>query len=195
MNDSNYSDLELIEMIQAGGSTCNSAIKLLSNLHKHSMLRQIERFGKGQLDKEYIWQRSLCVFYESVITKKYEKKYLTSTTIGGFLYGTVRNLCFAELRRRGRLVELGGHAEDMVQIRSYEFDGFPEETSVSSNPVLVELVKKGLGKECMRILLLYYYEEMTIDQMAKKLGRSRSAVAKKYQRCKKQARAIVTQSK
>lgn len=129
-------------------------------------------------DAEDLLQEAVVILWERVRGGTFEYTAKLST----FLYGTARNLWLRRLARKRKEAPRGGDPDD------------PPDPDLSPLEVLMEdertaalaSAMERLGDPCRAILLLYYYEELPMEEIARRMGfaNADTAKSKKYQ-CKK----------
>jgi RNA polymerase sigma factor (sigma-70 family) len=175
------SELRLLERIAAGDET---ALVALYDANRRPVRNYILRNNGTVDDADDMLQEALVVLWERVRTGKFELRAHTGT----FIYAIVRNLWLRRLARARR-----------------EPAGTTAETAVSSDaPSPVELLMEQeeagairdaldtLGDPCRRLLVLYYWEEMSMERIAVAMGfaNADTVKSKKYQ-CKKSLEQIL----
>jgi RNA polymerase sigma factor (sigma-70 family) len=129
-------------------------------------------------DAEDLLQESLVVLWERVRSGRFEYKARLST----FIYATARNIWMQTLRKRE------ARATSELDPEAHE------DPALSPLDVLIQTehstqISEALGKigeQCRKLLLLFYWEELSMNEIALQLGfaNADTAKAKKYQ-CKK----------
>jgi RNA polymerase sigma factor (sigma-70 family) len=123
-------------------------------------------------------QESLVILWERIRAGSFEYKAHLST----FIYATVKNLWLQRLRKK----KLFSSAE--IDPEAHE-DQSPSALEGLIATERVEMVRDALetiGEQCRKLLLLFYWEEQSMEEIAVHLGfaNADTAKAKKYQ-CKK----------
>jgi RNA polymerase sigma factor (sigma-70 family) len=128
-------------------------------------------------DAKDLLQEALVILWERVRGGRFE----ASSRLGTFLHGIVRNLWLRRLARRRRETP-----EDTGDDRVSDSASPLEELVASEEADLVRMALDRLGDPCRRMLLLYYWEEMSMEQIAAAMGfaNADTVKSKKYQ-CKK----------
>ncbi|HEX9511103.1 MAG TPA: sigma-70 family RNA polymerase sigma factor [Puia sp.] len=169
-----YTDTELIAAI-GDKSSLNKAILFLYQQYSESTGSFIIHYGGSQQDAEDVFQETVVSFIE--IVKK--GKYRMEATIKTFLVSVAKNIWMNELKRRER----SGYRE-----KQFEYGREQKEADVSyhisdleKKRQLRELVYK-LGEPCRKILMLFYYENLSMKEIVDHLPYENEQVVrnKKY---------------
>lgn len=129
-------------------------------------------------DAEDMLQEALVILWERVRTGKFEY----TAQLGTFIFGTARNLWLRRLARSRR--EIPGTAEGADAASD---DPGPLDLMVETEEAaMIARALDHLGEPCRKLLLLFYWEEHSMDEIASQLGfaNAETAKSKKYQ-CKK----------
>ncbi len=162
----NMSDEELVAGIKVGN---HQALKVLYKTH-YPMVQSFVLNNSGSIDEaKDIYQETVIVFYEKVRSEGFE---LTSK-IKTFLYAVSRRLWLKQLNVKGRKV---GEVRDDVHYEvPAELDGMEEREQ------RLRLLKKSmdaLGEPCKTILTDFFYRQLTMVEIAEKMGYTNAANAK-----------------
>jgi len=170
-----HDDARLVEAIGRGD---HEALVSLYRSSRPPVTAYVMRNSGTPDDAEDMLQEALVILWERVRSGRftYEAKLET------FIVGTVKNLWWRRLARARR------------EIPSAPDPDTPDPDPCSPLDALVESEESGLlaaalrriGDQCRTLLLLFYWEEMTMEDIARKMGfaNADTAKAKKYQ-CKK----------
>ncbi|MCX6142926.1 MAG: sigma-70 family RNA polymerase sigma factor [Ignavibacteriales bacterium] len=169
------SDAKILDLIRKGDE---EALVALYESNRKPIAAYITRNSGTTEDVQDVLQESLVILWERIRTGRFEYKAQLST----FVYATVKNLWSHRLRQKKHL-------------SSAEID--PEAHEDQSPSVLdslvateqVEMIRQALdaiGEQCRKLLLLFYWEEQSMEEIAVRLGfaNADTVKAKKYQ-CKK----------
>jgi RNA polymerase sigma factor (sigma-70 family) len=129
-------------------------------------------------DAEDILQEAVVVLWERVRAGTFEYQAKLST----FLYATAKNIWFRRLARQRRELPAADDTLDMAAI-----DPNPlEELEENERVLAVQKAMEKIGNPCRDLLLLYYWEERPMEEIARALGfaNADTVKSKKYQ-CKK----------
>jgi RNA polymerase sigma factor (sigma-70 family) len=129
-------------------------------------------------DAEDMLQEAVVIVWERIRAGRYEHKAQLST----FVYSTVRNMWMRKLaraRRQSRVDDIGDTlpSDDLSPL---------EELIHSEKASRLAEALKQLGEQCRELLLLFYWEELSMEEIADRLGfaNADTVKSKKYQ-CKK----------
>lgn len=133
--------------------------------------------GTGR-DAEEVLQEALVILWERVRQKRYRHTARLET----FLYATARNLWLRRLARARREAPREIDPEESVSEDPSPLDVLIE----SEESVLIGDALTRLGEPCRTLLILFYWEEASMEEIAGRLGFANpdTAKSKKYQ-CKK----------
>jgi RNA polymerase sigma factor (sigma-70 family) len=169
------SDLRLLDRIRRGDE---GGLVALFESNRRSIRSLISRNSGNADDADDVLQESLIVLWERVRSGQFDQTAKLST----FLYATARNIWLTRLRQKGREI----HRE--IDPENYSDDSLsPLEELVATEQVsMIQEALGNIGEQCRKLLLLFYWEELTMEEIADRLGfaNADTAKAKKYQ-CKK----------
>jgi RNA polymerase sigma factor (sigma-70 family) len=162
-------DLEIIERIRKGDET---ALDFLYKKNFRMMLKLILKNSGSEDDAKDVFQDALIVFWQKV---KSDDNFTLTSKISTYLYSVCLNLWRKELDRKKR------HTYDQPD-RSETQDQDAKERNEIINRCIQEL-----GDTCRKILIYYYFDRLSMADIADKLGFSNSDTAKtKKYKCKKE---------
>ena len=168
------SDNRLLDRIRAGDE------KALTTLYRDNN-RAVATFtlrNSGTLeDANDLLQEAVVILWEKVHGGTFEQTAKLST----FIFAIVRNLWLRRLARRKREVPQDMQA-DIQAVVSSPLDDLIE----SENAEAVKNALERLGNPCRQLLLLYYWQELSMEAIAQQMGfaGADTVKSKKYQ-CKK----------
>jgi RNA polymerase sigma factor (sigma-70 family) len=179
-----YTDAELIAAI-GDANNLNKAILFLYQQYSETTSSFIIGYGGSRQDAEDVFQETVVSFIE--IVKK--GKYRMEASIKTFLVSVARNIWLNEVKKRER----SGHRE-----KQFELGRDQKEEDVSQQ--IGELEKKRqlrdlvyqLGEPCRKILLLFYYENLSMKEIVDHLPYENEQVVrnKKY-KCLQQLTGLI----
>jgi RNA polymerase sigma factor (sigma-70 family) len=180
----NYTDAELIAAIR-DGTDLNKAIRFLYRQYAEATSSFIRHYGGSEQDADDIFQEAVVAFLHVVRKGKFRME----STIRTFLASIARNIWFNELKKRDR----ADHRN-----RQFEMGREQDEPDVAEHigdrerkKQLRDLVN-GLGEACRKVLLLFYYENMTMKEILYHLPYENEQVVrnKKY-KCLQQLAGLI----
>jgi len=123
-----------------------------------------------------IYQEALIVFWQKSISGKLE----LTAKISTYLYSICQNLWRKELERKKRF-----SSEEKDGVVSIDTDSKEKER------IIAECIDQ-LGETCKKVLMYYYFEEMSMKEIAEKLGFSNTDTAKtKKYKCKQKLDELI----
>ena len=179
-----YSDPELVSAIRQN-SHPEEPIKYLYAKHFDNLTNFV-RVNKGsQPDAEDVFQEMILVFIDLVQKEKFRGE----SSIKTFLYAIIRNLWLNELKKRNR---------SLIRDTEYYDHGAKADPDIQANIEANEVRKQifylmdQLGEMCKRILVYFYYDDLSIKEIVERLEYENEQVVrnKKY-KCMKQFNALL----
>lgn len=133
--------------------------------------------GGSDADAEDILQEAIIVLWQKANNDDFQ---LTSK-VSTFLMAIARNKWMAEMRKRKRWVNQDPDL-NLADDNDSLLDGLIADERIAS----VREALDSMNEVCKKVLIMFYFEERSLDSIAKDLGFSNAGVAKskKYQ-CKK----------
>ena len=168
-------DSRLLNRIRRGDE---DALVTLYRQSRKSVTALVTRNSGTAGDAEEVLQEALVILWERV----HQGRYRHEARLETFLYATARNLWLRRLARVRRETPREIDPEENASEDSSPLDQLieSEETAMIGDAV------KRLGEPCRTLLLLFYWEEASMEEIAGRLGfaNAETAKSKKYQ-CKK----------
>lgn len=158
--DPMWNDVLILEKLR-NAQTINQALDRLYDVHYRMLEFFILQNSGSQTDAQDTIQETMLVFVNMV----HEKKYRGEASIKSMLYSINRNIWLSELRRRKNRVqrdtlfesekeiEIGDYSEELVKMEGYK--------------MMMELFDK-LGKGCKSILTLFYFDNLSMEEIVEK---------------------------
>jgi RNA polymerase sigma factor (sigma-70 family) len=169
-----YTDAELIAAI-GDANNLNKAILFLYQQYSETTSSFIIGYGGSRQDAEDVFQETVVSFIE--IVKK--GKYRMEASIKTFLVSVARNIWLNEVKKRER----SGHREKQFELGrdQKEEDVGQQIGDLEKKKQLRDLVYQ-LGEPCRKILLLFYYENLSMKEIVDHLPYENEQVVrnKKY---------------
>ncbi len=161
-------DKEILDRIKRGDE---SALDWLYRKHFKMMLKMVVKNSGTEDEARDVFQDALIVFWEKVMA---DKLVLTSK-ISTFLYSICLNLWRKELDRKGRLTG------ELIE-RADSFDPDKKERIA-----IITRCIEALNDSCKQILMYYYFDRLSMAEIAEKMGFANADTAKtKKYKCKQE---------
>lgn len=169
-----YTDAELIAAISAGREL-NDAIRYIYRQYSQATSSFIMQHGGSEQDADDIFQETVVAFIEVVQKGKYRGE----ASIKTFLNSIARNYWFNEIKKR-----------DRSGLRDKQFELSRDKNEADVSQYISEMERKRqlrelvdqLGESCRKVLLLFYYENLSMKEMVEHLPYDNEQVVrnKKY---------------
>ena len=169
-----YTDAELIAAISAGREL-NDAIRNIYRQYSQATSSFIMQHGGSEQDADDIFQETVVAFIEVVQKGKYRGEASVKT----FLNSIARNYWFNEIKKR-----------DRSGLRDKQFELSRDKNEADVSHYISEMERKRqlrelvdqLGESCRKVLLLFYYENLSMKEMVEHLPYDNEQVVrnKKY---------------
>lgn len=177
-------DARILDMIRKGEE---QALVLLYESNRRMISSFVARNNGTHDDYEDLLQEALVILWERVRAGRFEY----SSKLSTFLFGTVRNIWLRRLARAKREVPTDLQADEHPDTGASTLDTLIE----NEESLAVRNALEKIGELCRKLLLLFYWEERPMDEIAKELGlaNAETAKSKKYQ-CKKSLEKVLKQT-
>ncbi|MDH5602958.1 MAG: RNA polymerase sigma factor [Cyclobacteriaceae bacterium] len=158
---------------------CQGDEKALEYLYKkyYRMMTKLVISNNGtEQEAKDIYQDALLVFWQKAISKNL----VLTSKISTYIYSICQNLWRKELERKKRHTNESGD--------SFEFQDIEKKEKAR---IMLECID-NLGETCKKVLMYYYYDGMSMQDIAEKLGfaNTNTAKTKKY-KCKQKLDHLV----
>lgn len=175
------SDTDLLDDLRNG-----KAERAFSRLYKHldEVTSMVRSHGGTRAEARDLFQDALVILHEKVLVSEFTPK----GTMAGYLYGICRNLWMAELRNKGKEVQL-------QKLLSKEPPPMGPDAEEELELHRAEVAFRALGEKCRELLTRFYLNNEPLAQVASALGLAGEGAAKtrKY-KCLEQARLLYRRS-
>lgn len=174
-------DARILDGIRRGD---DGALVTLYRLCDDPVRRHVLSNNGTQDDADDMLQEALVILWERVRDGRFEH----SSRLSTFVVGTVKNLWLRRLARARRETSAAGPVETATDPSDSPLDSMIELERTRAVHDALQL----LGDPCRAILLLFYWEQASMEEIAARLGfaNAETAKARKYQ-CKKSLRQIL----
>lgn len=167
------SEKEIFERVCQGDE---KALEYLYTKYYRMMTKMVITNSGTEQEAKDIYQEALLVFWQ----KATSKKLVLTSKISTYVYSICQNLWRKELERKKRLSS-----------ESKDGSEFQDHDKKEKARIMLECINQ-LGETCKKVLMYYYYEGMSMQDIADKLGfaNTNTAKTKKY-KCKKKLDGLV----
>lgn len=181
----NLSDTGLIESLRSGKGM-DEAIKAVYRDHFESLSWFVLNNSGNRQDAEDIFQEVVVSFIELVQKNKFRGE----SSVKTFLFSMNRHAWLNELKRRGR-AELRELKYEKEQDKA-EMDVSHLIMGKEANNQVMQLVEQ-LGEICKKILVMFYYENLSMKEILEGLEYGNEQVVRnKKHKCLKQLEQMIT---
>ena len=173
------SDQEIVEAIRQE-KDIDATVRYLYHTHFETLANFIRTNSGKEHDAEDFFQEALVVFIKVVR----QGKFRGDSSIKTFLYAIMRNLWLNELKRRKKaLIRETTYYEQ----REQETEQVSELVYENETTQQVLAFFERLGDTCKKVLVMYYYQEMSMKDIAQAMHYDSEQVARnaKYKCSKK----------
>lgn len=181
----NLTDSELVGAIRQGRAMEN-ALKFIYRQHFESLGRYVEQNNGSRQDAEDIFQEVLVSFIGLV----QEDKFRGESSVKTFLYSMTRNTWLNELKRRGR-----SELRELKYEKAKDREEMDISHTIAGREAKLEVLSlvEQLGEGCKKILLLFYYENLSMKEILENTDYENEQVVrnKKY-KCLKQLEQMIS---
>lgn len=161
-------DSEIIEKIKRGDE---DALDYLYKKNYRMMVKMVIKNNGSEEEAKDVYQEALIVLWQKVLTKEF----VLTSKISTYLYSICQNLWRKELERKGRLSHEESDPGEILDIDK------KERIEIINNCI------NDLGETCRSILTYYYFDKLSMNDIAEKMGFANSDTAKtKKYKCKKE---------
>jgi len=169
------SDAKILDLIRKGDE---EALVTLFDSNRKPIAAYIIRNSGTTEDAQDVLQESLVILWERIRIGRFEYKAQLST----FIYATAKNLWSQRLRQKKHL----SSAEIDPEAHQDQSPSVLDSLVATEQVELVRTALETIGEQCRKLLLLFHWEEQSMEEIAMRLGfaNADTAKAKKYQ-CKK----------
>ncbi|MDJ1471973.1 RNA polymerase sigma factor [Cytophagaceae bacterium DM2B3-1] len=156
-----YSDEEIIQLVKFGRNL-EQPISYLYTEHFENLTNFIRKNKGSQQDAEDIFQETIITFVDLVEREKFRGE----SSIKTFLYAIARNIWLNELKKRDRMFI---RDTESYEPQSKESEDLQEALIKNeSKQKVLELIEQ-LGETCKKILVYYYYENLSMKEIYERM--------------------------
>ena len=152
-------DAELIARLRSGTVEEDSALKTIYRLHFTAVAGYVQRNSGDRDAARDVFQDGIVVLYRNIK----EGRFNGESALGTYLFSICRFLWLKALRRKGR--EPSGPVDDNTV-----YEGPPGSLLDDERRNAVLTLFGRLGEGCKRMLLLSFYEDLDMKEIAVRTG-------------------------
>jgi RNA polymerase sigma factor (sigma-70 family) len=167
-------DKIVINLLKQGDLSVLDEVYLL---HRDAFLGFGRTFNLSKDDITDVYQDTILIFYENVRSGKIET---LDSTIRTYLFGIGKRLSYQLIRKKGQTIEFMPTIEP--EVNNIE-DLIEQEAQTYQSQELSNALAK-LGESCRRLLLLFYYEQLSIKTIMERMNYANENTVKAHKsRC------------
>ncbi len=164
---------DLFERIQKGDEV---ALELIYKKYYRMMTKMVISNSGTEDEARDVYQDALVVFWQ----KARSGNLVLTSKMSTYIYSICQNLWRKELDRKKRL---SNEEKDMGEM--------PDQDSPEREKIIAQCLDQ-LGETCRKVLMYYYFDEMSMQEIADKLGFANTDTAKtKKYKCKQKLDELV----
>lgn len=172
-SSSSMNEKEIFERIQKGDE---KALEFLYKKYYRMMTKLVITNSGTEEEARDIYQDALIVFWQ----KATSGNLVLTSKMSTYVYSICQNLWRKELDRKKRL---SNEEKDTAVVQDMD--------SAEKEKIIARCMDQ-LGDTCKKVLMYYYFEEMSMQDIAEKLGFANTDTAKtKKYKCKKKLDELV----
>jgi RNA polymerase sigma factor (sigma-70 family) len=166
-------DSQIIHRIKKGDE---SALDYIYKKNYKMMTRIIINNNGTEDEAKDIYQEAIVVFWQKAI----RDDFVLTSKISTFIYSICQNLWRKELERKARL------SSEMKDGK--EFNDFDQK----ERDEIINQCINSLGDTCRKVLMYYYFDNLSMQDIAEKMGFANADTAKtKKYKCKKELDELI----
>ena len=178
-----YHDHQIIEAIKADQGNLNKHLEWLYKKHFRQAAIFFTQKGVSEEEIRDLFQDAVICFYETAKKGKFKKGYKISTFIIAIMKNRWINLIQRSQNETKYLDTISHQIEDDIS----ESISFSE-----TKQRQLDYYFKKLGDDCKRVLILFYYNNWSMHEIAKEMNLSNDQVARnKKSRCLKYLQNLI----
>lgn len=176
---SNLTDQNLFNALKSGSE---SAFKKVYEDNREKFILFAKRYELTNDEVIDIYQDAYVVFHENIVSGKIKQ---FTSTIGTYLFSIGKFMILDKMRKNNKTIR----SEKVMNVIKEEVDinDFEIDTEVpTKRQLLLKQFFETLGEQCQKILTLFYYRGLTIDEIME-IGNyaSKNVVKSQKSRCLK----------
>ncbi|MCU0353449.1 MAG: RNA polymerase sigma factor [Cytophagales bacterium] len=156
-----YSDEEIVSLIRSG-KNLEQPVRHLYTEYYDNLTNFIRKNKGSQSDAEDVFQETILVFVDLV----QQGKFRGDSSVKTFLYAIARNLWLNELKKRNRMFVQDTESQEYSPPDTEDL----QQTLIrhESKQKVLQMIEQ-LGETCKKILLMYYYENLSMKEIYERM--------------------------
>jgi len=181
-----FSDAELLANLQSGKNV-NESIQVIYKEHFQQLSWFVMNNSGSRQDAEDIFQEVVVDFIDVVQRNKFRG----GSSVRTFLYSLNKYAWLNELKRKGRAMQRETKYDREQESQETDVSHFMSAREARSQ---VMTIVEQLGDACKKILVLFYYENLSMKEILEKTDyETEQVVRNKKYKCLKQLEAMLNE--
>lgn len=166
--DRSWTEDELIQGIRNGNEL---TVKFIYKSHFPMIENFVRLNGGSEQEAKDLFQDGFMVLYRNVKNPVFSLECKIKT----YLYSVCKRLWLTELKRKSKAPDVVDSMDDFIEINE---SGIEEHSKREEGLIHLEASLKKLGEPCSMLLTDYYLNDMSMQQIAQKMGYTNADNAK-----------------
>jgi len=181
-----FSDAELLANLQSGKNV-NESIQVIYKEHFQQLSWFVMNNSGSRQDAEDIFQEVVVDFIDAVQRNKFRGE----SSVRTFLYSLNKYAWLNDLKRKGRAMQRETKYDREQESQETDVSHFMSAREARSQ---VMTIVEQLGDACKKILVLFYYENLSMKEILEKTDyETEQVVRNKKYKCLKQLEAMLNE--
>ena len=151
----------------------DAALRQVYRRYRPLIARFVQQNNGRNDDTDDLLQEAIITLYENLL----RPDFTLTCQLGTYLYSICRNRWLAQLRTRQRIVDVADYVPDLPDNSPTEADELPDDGQLRQ-------AVNELGDPCRPILMGYYFDRLSLEQLASQLHYASANVVKQQKfRC------------
>lgn len=162
------SDEEFINSFKMGNT---QIIRILYDKNLPSIANHVRKNSGTNTEAESILWEAITILWEKIVQNRFELR--NGVTVSTYLFSICVNLWRKELRRIGKYTQ----KEFADPIDDADYNEENERIYTNRQKVIMDCLSK-MGDKCRQVLQLYYFNRLSMADIAKKMGYEHEGIAR-----------------
>lgn len=178
----NLEDREIVALLKSRSNSDNDQAFKELYIKSFDIINKLILNNSGlREDAEDVFQDALIVLFNKIKSGNFE----LNSTLQTYLYSVSRNIWLKKLRKTKRKTDL----TDVILDNEIIIDENLVSMEVEEKTASIAKLLDSIGDDCKRLLMMYYYQRMRMNEIAVQMSFANDQVAKnKKSRCMKKLR-------